>query len=379
MKRLAIMICALVLIASALGLAPAANAADGAHCDADPDRIAQGETAFVTCEGFSPNTELYVYAAEPDGTAVGIGPVKTNLSGVANFTWTNGAKGFVSLRLGTFTFVVEELGLGGTKLRQATVNITHIGDGEHVSGASLVSDQKVYDKSTESIVLTGSGFFPGEPVTLWLQEPAYCSSYTEHYVDGKNGATFENVPNYQLEQTYGVDTFPADANGGFVTVRFLSNQACHGTWRYAARGLNSGLGAYVEFDITGAKVSTSAFLFPSQDSVFAFNDTIEFLATGFAPNEILNCWSTSPEGRAIPFGIGGSLGQIKVNAFGVGFIHLTTGSHITSPDDPYFEGVEVEPAMSEGSLGWWALTCKGADSNLIGIARYRVDGLPLTP
>jgi hypothetical protein len=35
--------------------------------------------------------------------------------------------------------------------------------------------------------------------------------------------------------------------------------------------------------------------------------------------------------------------------------------------------------MSEGSLGWWALTCKGADSNLIGIARYRVDGLPLTP
>jgi hypothetical protein len=159
----------------------------------------------------------------------------------------------------------------------------------------------------------------------------------------------------------------------------LSDQACHGTWRFAARGLNSGLGAYVEIQVTGNSVATNASLVPNRNSVFAFNDTIQFAAFGFAPNEILNCWTTSPEGRAVPFGISGSFGQIKVDGAGFGIISLTTGSYIISPDDPFFEGVEVMPAMSEGSLGWWALTCKGADSNLVGIARYRVDGLPLTP
>ncbi len=369
----------LVLFSAAFFAPQITNAAESALCDAEPHEIAQGETTVIACVGFSALTYVNVYYAEPDGTAVAFGSIKTDASGSVAFGFTNGVKDQYSFQIGTYKFVIQELGLAETILRYGTVEITLKGDGDHVAGASLYADKSVYDRSRETILLTGAGFLPGEMVTLWIQRPTLCSSYTGHYVDGKNGATFENIAIFDLVGTYAVDGIKANGAGGFITERFFGSDACEGTWRYAARGNTSGLGAWTEIVLTGASVTTNAWLVPSKTSVGAFNDSISFYAYGFGANEIINCWTTSPDGRAVPYGIQGSFDQIKIRAGGDGVIYLRTGSRIISPDDPFYNGDEVTPLMSEGSLGEWAMTCTGLASGSTAIARYTVYGGTLDP
>lgn len=380
MKRFGTAILALALIAIMFG-APRVTHASGlaALCRADKYELAQGDSTTVYCTGFSPLTWLNVYYTEPDGTAVSYGDVKSDASGKVAFGWQNGVKNRYSLLLGTWTVVVQELGLAKQVKIVGTVQLKHIGNGDNVSGAYLQASQKVYDLTSEQVTLTGWGFAPGEIVSLWIQKPALCSSYTVHYTDGKNGAIFENDPSFQQDGTYQVDDIKADSSGGFVTLRFFGLDACEGTWRYAARGNTSGLGAYTEIALTGPSVSTNARLTPSKPRVGAFNDTIQFEASGFGANEILNCWTTSPDGRAVAFGYSGSFHALKVGADGSGVISLTTGSYIISKDDPVYPPGFVFPLMSEGSLGVWKMTCKGGTSGATAIAEYTVYGYELNP
>jgi hypothetical protein len=271
------------------------------------------------------------------------------------------------------------LGLANEILVYGKVEITNVGDGDHVSGAYLFADKDTYDRTSESIILYGYGFLPNEIVTLWIQKPFLCSSYTAHYVDDKNGATFENIAQYETSGTYQVDNIKADGFGEFVSERFFGIDACEGTWRYGARGNTSGWGAYTEITLTGPSVATNAWLVPSKDKVGAFNDTIQFWASGFGANETLSCWTTSPDGRAVPYGISGSFDLIQVGADGSGVISLTTGSYIISPDDPLYVGVSVIPLMSEGSPGVWKMSCRGDLSGATAIAEYTVYGYETSP
>lgn len=378
MRKIALVVVALVFVFLAFG-APMVTHADSAHCWADSYELAQGESTVVYCSGFSPLTYINVYYAEPDGTAVAYGDVKSDAAGDVAFWWGNGVKDVYSNLLGKHTLVAQQLGPAKQVMYYGKVEIENVGDGDHVWGAYLSATQDVYDVTSDRVVLNGWGFMPGETVTLWIQKPALCSSYTGHYVDGKNGATFENVPEYETTGTYQVDDIKADSWGAFTTERFFGSGACLGTWRYAARGNTSGWGAYTEIALTGPSVSTNAWLVPSKDMVGAFNDHIDFWASGFGANETLNCWTTSPDGRATPFGLGGSFDQIKVGVDGSGVIHLTTGSYIVSPDDPFYPGFTVYPLMSEGSLGTWNMTCRGIASGTMAIAEYTVYGYETAP
>ena len=379
MRKIALIVSALVLALVALGSPMVTHAAEGADCWADSYKLAQGDSTSVYCSGFSPLTYVNVYFVEPDGTAVAYANVKSDAGGNVAFGWGNGVKGWYSDLLGTYTIVVQELGPAKAVKIYGKVSIENVGDGDHVSGAYLSATQEKYDLSSETVVLKGWGFAPNEIVTLWLQTPALCSSYTGHYVDGKNGDTFENVPRYEGYGTYWVGDLKADSAGAFVSARYFGSEACHGTWRYAARGNTSGWGASTEITLTGPSVSTNAWLVPSKDMVGAFNDHIEFWASGFGANETLNCWTTSPDGRAVPFGLLGSFSQIKVGPDGSGVIHLTTGSYIISPDDPFYFGFTVFPQISEGSLGVWKMTCRGIASNTTAIAEYTVYGYETAP
>ncbi len=378
MRKLALIFTALVLALIALG-SPTATHAAGASCWADSYQLAQGESTGVYCSGFSPLTYVNVYVVEPGGTAAYYTNVKSNADGNVVFPWQNGVKNAYSLLLGKYTIVVQQLGLAKQVMYSDQIEIENVGDGDHVAGAYLSASQAVYDLTADTVVLKGWGFMPGEIVTLWIQKPALCSSHTEHYVDGKNGATFENIDSIDVEGVYQVDNIKADSGGAFTTARFFGLDTCLGTWRYAARGNTSGWGAYTDIALTGPSVSTNAWLIPSKTQVGAFNDTIQFEASGFGANEILNCWTTSPDGRAISYGISGSLDQIKMGADGSGVISLTTGSHIISPDDPFYLGVGVTPLMSEGALGVWKMTCRGIASDTMAIAEYTVYGYETSP
>lgn len=379
MRRIIVPILALFLVAGAFFAPSVTHAASVASCWADSYKLSQGQSTNIYCSGFSPLTWLNTYYAEPDGTAVISSDVKSDNNGNVVFTWTNGIKNVYSFQLGTYKVVVQQLGLAKSIVAVGTVEITFTGEGGNVSGASLTSSLSKYDITSDSIILTGSGFAPGEIVTLWIQRPALCSSFTIHYVDGKNGAIFDTYPIFDGIGTYQVDDIKADSSGGFVTQRFFGLDACEGTWRYAARGNTSGLGATTEIVLTGPSVTTNASLIPSKNSVGAFNDTIQFAASGFGANEILNCWTTSPDGRAVTFGQPGSFDSIKMGADGAGVISLTTGSIIASKGFPPFPPGFVEPIMSEGSLGVWKMTCTGLASKATAIASYTVFGYELNP
>lgn len=379
MRKIGLIVSALFLAVVAMGVPAVTHAAGGADCWADSYKLAQGESTGVYCSGFSPLTYINVYVVEPDGTAVFDTNVKSDAGGNIAFGWNNGVKNRYSFLLGAYTLVAQQLGPARQVLVYGKVEIENIGKGDAVSGAYLSATQQVYNIETDQVVLNGWGFLPGEIVTLWIQKPALCSSFTRHYVDGKNGATFENVPEFDGQGTYQVDDIKADSGGAFTTERFFGQETCLGTWRYAARGNTSGWGASVEIALTGPSVSTNAWLTPSKNSVGAFNDTIEFWASGFSPNESLTCWTTSPDGRVVRFGSGGSFAEIKVGSDGSGSFVLTTGSHIISRDDPLFVGSTVDPLMSEGSLGVWHMTCRGNSGGATAITEYTVYGYETSP
>lgn len=380
MKRFAPAFLALAIIAVLFG-APAVTHAAGltALCWADKYELAQGDSATVSCTGFSPLTYVNVYYVEPGGTAAAFIDIKSDANGNVAFGWGNGVKNSYSFALGTYKIVVQQLGLAKEVKIVGEVEIKNVGTGDSVSGAYLTADKTTIDRSSEGITLTGWGFAPGEIVSAWTLLPSPCGSFTLHYVDGKNGGTFENDPVYGDLGTFGIFDIKTDSSGAFVITGHYFSEDCEGTYRVAARGNTSGLGAYVDFNVSGSAVSTNAWLVPSKTSVGAFNDTIQFWAYGFGANETLNCWTTSPDGRAVAFGASGSFDQIKMGADGSGAISLTTGAYIISPDDPLFFGVKVFPLMSEGAIGVWKLTCNGLASGSKAIAEYKVHGYELTP
>ena len=151
----------------------------------------------------------------------------------------------------------------------------------------------------------------------------------------------------------------------------------HGALRRA--GNESGWGAYTDVNVSGPAVSTNVLLVSSKTSVGAFNDTIQFWAYGFGADETLNCWTTAPMGAQCRLAFRAVSSQIKVGADGSGEIFMTTGSFIISRDDPFFDGVTMEPEMSEGALGTWKLTCNGLASGSTAIASFTVHGYELTP
>lgn len=381
MKRLAIAMLSIALVAILFGSPATTHAAEGAYCWADSYELAQGDSTGVYCSGFSPLTWLNVYYAEPDGTAAIYGDVKSDANGNVTFGWGNGATGGFgySFSLGTYTIVVQELGLAKEIKIVGKVDIKNSGAGGHVSGAYLTASPSPLDRTSESVTLTGWGFTPGEIVTLWIQTPAVCSSFTGHYVDGKNGSILFNFPVFDDISTQGFADAKADSSGAFSLSFSFNPVACEGTWRLAGRGNTSGLGAYADIVVTGPHVSTNAWLIPSKDSVGALFDTIEFYAYGFGANETLNCWTTSPEGRAVPYGIPFSFDKISVGPDGSGVFALTTGSYYLSEGHPFAPGGVQIPIMSEGSLGVWKMSCNGLASGTTAIAEYTVHGYETAP
>lgn len=368
----------LILFSSAASLAaPSTFAAPDATCQTTPSVIGPFEPFTTHCSGFDPNKMVWVYETEPDGTAFKFGSLKVNEKGEVTFNDTNGEKPFFTLHIGVWAFTVEQLGPGGPKVHQAISRFRISGGREGVSGAGLTSNKTRLHRD-EEFVLHGSGFAPFETVTAWFETPDNCSSYTSHFVDGNNGGTFENQANIATVGTRMIGNVEADGSGAFEVTLATNESVCNGVYRIVARGNSSGRGAYVDLMSEGNRIETNASLIPSKSSVFAFADTITFQATGFGASEKLNCWTTSPEGRALPFGADGSLSAIGVAADGRGVIRLTTGAHLVTPDDD-FAIFGNQALMSEGSLGFWALTCKGAVSGDTATAVYKVTGGVIDP
>lgn len=402
-----------------------------------------GTSFEFTFAGFTPNHWVNIYLVEPDGTArvpfSGTTAVKADASGTVYFSQATDF-GEYALALGTWQIVATEPGLGGKIAHQVESCFTVGGqEGSGVTGASLVADPPTVYKPEQGYLhtrsyipipgspplqdgtinvlnativnISGSGFAPFEVVSLWVEQPnGECSSMTAHqdFVSTLDQPPFWTAIAHEILNTpypnglseFALGNAKADAAGNVFLPMYVSVDACDGNWRIVGRGNASGLGGETWVTVSGNEVTETASLVPSSESVNALFGRISFSGSGYAANEVVSCWLTTPQGASLGFPH-----DLDFTGHFVLDVFYQSDKHITASDggtfsfemvtgsvyDQYSEqGVflggfyrdqfEVkDPVQSEGALGWWAMSCRGNASGKVGIARFRVDGNEATP
>ncbi|MGE5139916.1 MAG: hypothetical protein ACM3JD_10660 [Rudaea sp.] len=361
-----LLVLAVITTAFLPSLASPASAAD-LTCVADPSSGPPGTTFGLTASGFSPNTMVWLYAVEPDGTAFSDptfnafgGGAKANADGVVSFTFVSRFSVYdipIARALGDWTLVVQELGLGGSTVHQAEckVNIA-AGTPAQLTGAALAVNPAVAVVGTD-VVVTGSGFEANEPVNLWVSPPQGCSSWA-----------FElpNVPpyHYSAASAYGQDSIKTTSEGEFIYfLPTYSLLTCHGEWTISAFAPRSGFGATATYTIVGRATPGGAVLTVNPEVAVARGALLTFSGSGYTPNGVASCWETRPEGTvrfidSVPSNGGGEIG-----------FNLITG----------MDDAALEMHYSEGSAGQYAMTCRDNATGVTGEAQYLLSGLPVDP
>jgi hypothetical protein len=358
------------LLAHAVTPAYAANVG----CVATPSSGPVGTTFSLTASGFDPNTTLWLYATEPDGTAFSDpefnafgGGVKTSASGTANFSFGSRfvVQGFtINRALGDWTLVAQELGLGGSVVHEAHCTVTLTSGGEQaLGGATLQVNPYEITVGTNGIV-TGWGFAPNETVNLWVSPPPGCSSFAF--------ASLDVLYQYSGASAFTQDNVKANTAGQIAyTLPTYSVFTCQGEWSISAYQPSSGIGAIAEFEIAGRAVPGGAYLFVDKSSGYSRGDTFTFSGFGFTASGVATCWLTRPEGTVRP------IGSFKTNGAGVFSFTFTTGFDFEGDFDG--DGIVEQMHYSEGSLGTYAMTCRDNASGATGETTFVLNGLLSDP
>ncbi|MGB8646941.1 MAG: hypothetical protein WCF84_17020 [Anaerolineae bacterium] len=413
-----------MLLAAALFIvlfaAPAmpVQAADSAYCVTTPGSGPVGTVFEIDCHGFSPNTWLYPYVVEPSG-ATGSGEcynvlsAKTDSTGSAVFqfdSWPRfgefqtcggfllapqiGGAGFPR-SLGTWTVVVEQLGLAGSKVHSVANKFNVTGIPSSVNGAALLTSDQSTVYKREWFNLMGSGFLPNEWVTVWFDFPnGDCASSTQHY----GPITFdikiikEEIRNVHVPggfSTGGGWMLKADGGGDIALMLSPEDATCEGTYHWVAKGSTSGNSAETWVTVTAHAPSLGASLVASPSTVFGLRETATFMGSGYTPGEAVTCWNTSPQGQAFVVSLlSGTVtigkvienpGTIVAGPGGTFSFDITTGSDLIFAVNFKNTHVHFDEAANEGALGQWAMSCRGNTSGVVGVADYTVTGMPVEP
>lgn len=171
----------------------------------------------------------------------------------------------------------------------------------------------------QTVSFTGSGFDPGERISLWTTAP----SGTPAALDGVTAAT----------------------DGSFATtVSFPSD----GYWQVTAQGNASARQVIGGYNVgTSGTSGTSgggnlAPVTPGSTTV-AIGQTVTFTGTGFNANELVSVWTTAPDSQTA------ALPGVSADASGA-----------------------VALSVSFPSAGYWQVTAQGLSSNVQSISGYTV-------
>ncbi len=362
--------CTLLVLLLALGAAvPLATpvAAANLTCSAAPASGPVGTTFTLRASGFTPNTPVWLYAVEPDGTAFSDptfngfgGGAKADSSGAVAFSFPTrfAVLGFpIDRALGSWTLVVQELGPGAVTVNQANCQVTLTSGGEQVlAGASLSVSPAVATVGSDLIV-RGSGFGPNEVVNLWVSPPAGCSSWAYE---------LPHLPplQYAGASAYAQDSVRTDSGGSFgYVLPTFTEFTCLGDWAISAWAPGSGVGALARYHINGQTVGGGASMSVNPTSAFSRGGVLTFRGSGYQPNGTASCWETRPEGT-VRF-----IGTFQVDSGG-----SLAFTHVTGMDDD-----RLEMHYSEGSLGLYAMTCRDNVTGATGETSYQLVGQVTDP
>lgn len=427
MKRLAFLALGIVLLL-ALAYTPAEKIYAEESCTSGP----VGTVFQFTFTGFSPNTPVSIYLVEPGGVATppfGPSTAKSDASGTVTYSHASKFGNAAALALGTWKIVVEEQGPAKTIRHRGISCFTVTGGTEGVSGAALSADPATLNKPTQAYQrssatapgvdvtfndrtfaftdIHGSGFASGESVTIWVEAPnGKCNSLTSHLMDRYSNYAPPLI-SYNLNETLNLPIYDGlsaqivgnvkASEGGTISFGLgFSSLACEGKWRIVGRGNSSRHGAETWLAVIGNSIEETATLEASKASVDPLFDNIFFSGSGFAGNEHVSCWLSSPDGQAIGFPdlnpVVGYIGtqslqdtQFFASAGGTLGFEMVTGSvyqkYSENVSGTLFgsakgNGETKIPIQSEGVLGEWAMSCRGDSSGKVGIAHFFVGAKP---
>lgn len=364
----------LFLLAFALAGAVTPALAADTSCSATPGSGPAGTDFSLTVSGFTPNTHLWTYAVEPDGTAFSDpefnafgGTVKTNEAGEATISFPTRfvVYGYpVARALGSWTVVAQELGLAGAIVHEAHCTVTITSGGEQALGGATLDVNPYLVTVGNNALVTGAGFGANETVNLWVSPPPNCSGFAftlpeaMHQKVGSSAYMQANVKaNEDGEISYTLPTY--------------SIYSCQGKWAISAYAPGSGAGASAEFVIEGRAVPGGATLTVDKWYGYTRGDTFVFSGTGYTPWGIASCWTTRPEGTVRP------IGDFKVNGDGTLALNLTTGFDFEGD----FDGDTIIERMhySEGSIGVYSMTCRDNATGATGETTFTLNGLVSDP
>lgn len=348
MKRTAFVLLGTVLLLALFVLQGSPASAASGVCVSSPGSGPLGSVFTVTCSGFFPNEGITYWLTEPDGHAyAGLNNFinastshRADSAGNASVTVFTRRSDGAAIALGEWAVTIKgaaNIGIG---------RFTVTGGTEGVSGATLTANADGF--------VIGSGFMPGEIVTIWFDYPnGDCSG------EWKLG-TYLGGP--------GLSTSPwgnrkADS-AGMIAFNFGSSlfaSECDGTYHIVARGNSSGAGGETWWTTGNNPVATNAVLTANPSSVVARGGLISFSGFGFNSNSAVTCWETSPQGQAL------SIGPYMTGSGGTLGFSIVTGSNY----DPLYRS-------SEGALGRWAVTCRDGSGNT-AIAWFWVYGAMVDP
>lgn len=370
------LIISLMMFAALLGtfiwLAPPTLASDGT-CIASPSSGSPGTVFSLSASGFDPNTPVWLYAVEPNGTAFSDpefnafgGSAQANEKGVVTFPFITRYAVYdvtIARALGTWTLVVQQLGPNGTTVHQANCLVTLRGKDAGLSGALLSASPSVATLGT-NVSFTGSGFAPDEYVNLWVTPPPNCGGFAFSLPD--------LLYQYSAADAFKQDDVKTNSLGRFeYLLPTYSFYHCPGSWALSAFAPGSKMGAIARFTLAARGVPGGATLTVNPASGYSRGSTFTFSGSGFAASGLASCWLTRPEGTVKP------TGDYTTNASGLFTFKFATGFDLEED----FDGDLVVEHMhySEGSLGVYAMTCRDNSTGATATAWFSLNGLNANP
>ncbi len=330
MKRVLFILAAVLMLAlfAAPSTPVSADTSAVAGCVSDPPSGPLGTTFVITCIGFDPNEMVTAWTTEPDGQVTPAPGGKTDKHGTFSLAFTSQFGG-ISVALGQWAVTVRSAKTGLTMIGRFNVS----GGTEGVKGALLTADSTGF--------VTGMGFLPGEPVSVWVEFP-----------NGDCSGNWAGIPPIGIS-TLPFGTVTADADGVIQFQFSVSKYLCRGTYHIVARGVKSGIGGEIFLTQVNVNVTESAVLTVTPTNAFIIGSHLVFEGTGYGAKEPVSCWETTPQGAALP------IGSVTADASGSFSIGFTTG---------------LFGIVGEGPIGEYAMTCKGGVTGATGIARFTLTG-----
>ncbi len=326
MKRVLFILAAVLMLALFATPSTPARAESSilAGCVSNPSSGPIGTVFVVTCTGFKAEEMVTAWLTEPDGQVQAAPGGKTAKDGTFVLAFPTKFHDFflsdMSVAVGQWSLTVRSATTGLTMIGRFTVT----GGAGGVKGARLTAD-------TTGLV-TGTGFLPGEPVSVWVDLPnGDCSSNWTSFVG--------SFPPIGLS-TVAAGTLKADMDGAIHFTFAVPSDWCRGTYHVVARGMVSGFGGEVWLTTANHNVTQNATLTVTPTSAFILGSKLVFEGSGYGAGENVNCWETSPQGATF------DLFSFKADAKGT-----FTGGFTTGLSSTFF-------AIGEGAVGEWTCTIR---------------------